>query len=182
MKRNKKIVIAIAIIALIAIATVVALKTSHKSAQSAQAPSVAGTKVSTNQSTNTSSSPSNSNTPSTASTKQAAPSGSVSGTLLSPTGSFVSNHHPNLSGHPAPNQEQSVCNTTPSAMCDIEFSMNGVTKSLGSKVADSGGAVYWTWTLQNIGLTQGSWKITAKATLNDQTKSTTDSLNLEVQP
>jgi hypothetical protein len=36
--------------------------------------------------------------------------------------------------------------------------------------------------LQSVGLTEGSWQITAKASLCDNTKSTVDSLSLEVGP
>ncbi|HJP96899.1 MAG TPA: hypothetical protein VJ843_06050 [Candidatus Saccharimonadales bacterium] len=100
--------------------------------------------------------------------------------LLAPTGDFVSNHHPNLSGSPAPSQIASVCTTTPGATCVISFSKDGVTKSLASETADSGGSAYWDWKLQDIGLTTGSWQITATATLNGQTKSATDALKLEV--
>lgn len=102
--------------------------------------------------------------------------------LIAPTGTFVSNHHPNLGGSPAPNEEQSTCNTTPGATCQISFSNNGVTKTLPPQTADSGGATYWTWTLQDIGLTQGSWHIQAIATLNGSTLTATDAMTLEVQP
>jgi hypothetical protein len=58
-----------------------------------------------------------------------------------------------------------------------------VTKSLGSKTTDGDGAAYWTsWKLQDVGLSEGSWSITATATLNGQSKSTTDSLSLQVSP
>lgn len=99
-----------------------------------------------------------------------------------PTGTFVSNHQPSLSGSPSSKQEQSTCNTSPGATCDIEFSKNGITKALGAKTADSSGAVYWTWNIQDSGLTAGPWKITAKASLNGQTKTAEDSLELNIQP
>ena len=105
---------------------------------------------------------------------------SSNATLIDPTGNFVSNHHPNLSGSPAPNQIQSICNTTPGATCQIIFTKDGVTKQLPAQKTDSGGATYWTWKLQDIGLTAGSWHVQAKATLGTQTKTADDAMNLEV--
>jgi hypothetical protein len=101
--------------------------------------------------------------------------------LLTPSGNFISNHRPNLSGSPAPNTITSVCNTTPGSKCQIIFTKDGVTKSLPVQVVDSGGSTYWSnWKLQNYGLTAGSWKVSAVATLGDQTKTATDALQLEV--
>ncbi len=100
--------------------------------------------------------------------------------LKAPTGTFVSNHHPNLSGSPAPNQIQSVCNTTSGATCQIIFTKDGVTKTLPTQATDKGGAAYWTWKLQDIGLTAGSWKVQAKATLGTQTQTADDAATLEV--
>ena len=101
-------------------------------------------------------------------------------TLLVPSGNFVSNHRPNLSGVPAPNTMESVCNTTPGARCKISFTKDGVTKSLPEQTTDSGGATYWSWKLQDVGLTEGSWKIQAIATLNGQSKDASDALDLVV--
>jgi hypothetical protein len=100
--------------------------------------------------------------------------------LQSPTGVFVSNHRPNLSGNPAPNIISSNCDTTPGASCQISFTLNGVTKSLPIQSAGSSGTVYWTWSLQDIGITSGSWSIKAISTLGSQTTSTNDAMNLEV--
>jgi hypothetical protein len=101
--------------------------------------------------------------------------------LLTPTGDFVSNHHPNLSGSPAPNRLTSVCTTTPDASCMIIFTKDGVTKSLGAQVVDAGGSTYWNnWKLQDIGLTAGTWTVQAVSTLNGQTKTASDALNLVV--
>lgn len=102
--------------------------------------------------------------------------------LLSPTGDFVSDHHPNLSGSPASNTMTSVCNTTPDASCTISFTLNGITKSLSAKIVDSGGSAYWNWTLQGIGLTTGSWVIQATASLGGQTKTATDAMMLTISP
>ena len=109
------------------------------------------------------------------------PAGS-SATLVTPTGDFVSDHHPNLSGSPAPNLESSVCTTTPGASCKITFTKDGVTKALTPETTDLGGSAYWDWKLQDVGLTAGSWQIQAVATLNGQTMSATDAMNLVVAP
>ena len=101
--------------------------------------------------------------------------------LISPSGTFVSNHHPNLSGTPAPSTEQSVCNTTPGAYCYIEFTNGSQIKKLSSQMADSNGSVYWDWDVNSAGLSVGSWHITTVASLNGKTKSTSDSLDLVVQ-
>lgn len=109
-------------------------------------------------------------------------SGSATANLIAPSGSFVSNHHPNLSGTPAPNTMQSVCTTTPGAVCAISFTNNGVTKSLTPQTADKDGNSYWSWKLQDIELSSGSWHIEAVATLGSQSLNSADVMNLEVAP
>ncbi|HSX07914.1 MAG TPA: hypothetical protein VLG11_03380 [Candidatus Saccharimonadales bacterium] len=109
-------------------------------------------------------------------------SGSPGAAPETPSGNFVSNHHPNLSGSPAPSLEQSVCSTTTGATCQITFTKDGVTKSLDSTSTDRGGAAYWTWDVKSLGLAAGSWKVTAIATLNGQTATASDTQTLDVQP
>lgn len=101
-------------------------------------------------------------------------------TLIMPSGSFVSNHHPNLSGSPAPNSMTSVCNTMPGASCKITFTNGSTTAELPSHTVDANGSAYWTWKLQDIHLTVGSWKIQAIASLNGQSKSASDAMDLVV--
>jgi hypothetical protein len=101
--------------------------------------------------------------------------------LETPNGIFVSNHRPNLSGSPAPNQINSVCTTTSGASCTIVFTNGSVIKSLPLETTDSGGSAYWTWKLQDIGLTEGTWKVQAKATLGSQTKTANDLMDLVVK-
>jgi hypothetical protein len=110
------------------------------------------------------------------------PSRSSSFSLVTPTGDFVSNHHPNLSGNPYPNSMSSVCETSPGASCKIVFtnSETGATKELSTQTADAGGAAYWDWKLQDIGLTEGTWKINAVAVSGSQTQSARDPMDLEV--
>lgn len=103
-------------------------------------------------------------------------------TFTAPSGNFVSNHRPNLSGSPAPNQMSSTCNTTPGATCQISFSKDGVTKSLPAQTTDKGGSTYWSWKLQDLGLTAGTWKIEAKAMLNNQVRTAIDALTLDIAP
>lgn len=102
--------------------------------------------------------------------------------LVIPTGNFVSNHHPNLSGSPAPNLIASSCTTTPGATCQIFFTKDGATKSLPAEITDAGGSAFWNWKLQDYGLGQGTWSIRAVATLGSQTQSASDSQDLVVAP
>jgi hypothetical protein len=100
-----------------------------------------------------------------------------------PSGTFVSNHKPSLSGSTTPSEEQSTCNTIPGASCYIEFTnSSNQTKTLPAQIADGSGSVLWNWDVQQAGFTTGQWQITAIASLGGVTKSTTDSLYLEVQP
>jgi hypothetical protein len=100
--------------------------------------------------------------------------------LLAPSGVFVSNHHPNLSGSPAPSQIQSVCTSTSGAVCAVVFTKGTISKSLPFQTTDSEGSTYWTWRLQDAGLTVGTWHIKAVAKLNGQVKSTDDAMDLVV--
>lgn len=103
--------------------------------------------------------------------------------LVPPTGTFVSNHTPNLSGAPAPNSMHSDCTTTPGATCQISFTRtDGKVKTLPTQTTDSAGAAYWSWTLQEVGLDAGSWTVEAKATLNNKAETAKDSTILEVKP
>jgi hypothetical protein len=100
-----------------------------------------------------------------------------------PTGDFVSDHHPNLGGSPAPNTETSSCTTTVGVECQIRFTMNGVTKELPVQTTDGDGSTLWSnWTLQSIGLTQGSWQVTAVAINGSNEVTAQDPLQLVVAP
>jgi hypothetical protein len=105
--------------------------------------------------------------------------GASASSLAAPYGSFVSNHHPGLNG--TPDSEQSLCNTTPGANCIIKFTKGSVVKTLPTQKVGDSGSVSWDWDIEQAGLTSGSWKITAVATLGSQTKQTSDPLALEVQ-
>jgi hypothetical protein len=102
-------------------------------------------------------------------------------TLITPYGTFVSNHKPSLSGNSAPSSEVSVCITTPGASCTIVFTKEGVTKQLEAKTADSSGSVYWEWDVKEAGFIEGKWTIEAKASSAGQNKTATDDLGLEVR-
>lgn len=97
-----------------------------------------------------------------------------------PTGTFVSNHHPNMSGSPAPNTETSTCTTTPGARCQIRFTHNDTILYLPSQLTDADGSTSWSWTLQEIGLTSGTWKVAAIATNGNKTSIANDVINLEI--
>jgi hypothetical protein len=122
-----------------------------------------------------SSSPSTSQSRQSSSTKY--PTGVDANTqLLAPSGTFANVYSAHIT-----EQMGSTCNTTPGATCQIFFTSGSTTKSLPEKTADSGGAVYWAWRPNdsNVGLTEGTWHITAKATLGTQVK-TTDNGSLEL--
>lgn len=110
------------------------------------------------------------------------PTTTSSATLTSaPSGSFVSNHLPSLSGSPRPKEEESTCTTIPGASCSIQFTKtDGATKELKSQVAGDNGTVIWNWDVASAGFTPGEWTITATATLNGVSKSTTDSIKMVV--
>jgi hypothetical protein len=108
-------------------------------------------------------------------------------TLSAPTGTFVSNHGSADQPVEPTTGEASNCITTPGASCSIQFTQNGVNKSLTAAAAndnakdDQNGTASWSWTPASVGLTTGSWTVTAIATLNGQTKSTQDPTQLTVQ-
>ena len=102
-------------------------------------------------------------------------------TPATPIGTFVSNHRPNLSGSPAPNTMNSTCSTTAGATCTIEFSNGTRTVSLPEKKTDANGNVSWDWKLQDVGLTAGSWSITAVAKNGSFVSKAVDPTNLEVK-
>jgi len=104
------------------------------------------------------------------------------GLLIAPYGTFISNHHPNLDGSPAPSQEQSTCQTSPGASCYITFSNNGVVKTLAAQNTDNEGVAIWNWDISKAGLTEGAWEINVIASLNGTTKTAKDSMQLEVGP
>ncbi len=101
-----------------------------------------------------------------------------SGTLIAPWGTFV-NVYKNVGVN---DNMQSTCNTSAGATCQIVFVNGSITKTLPIKTADGGGAIFWSWkpSDQNIGLTPGSWHITAEAKLGSQVK-TTDNGSLELE-
>lgn len=100
--------------------------------------------------------------------------------VAKPFGTFVSNHHPKLSGDNSQLTIQSVCSSTPGAKCLITFSKDGVVKSLPEQVVGSDGSTLWEWNIKGAGITEGIWSIKAIARIGDKTSETTDSLNLEV--
>jgi hypothetical protein len=99
-------------------------------------------------------------------------------TLLDPTGNFVSAHK----NVPKSASLSSVCNTTSGAECKIIFTNGNTRKSLDSQTTDSNGSSFWnSWSPESIGLTSGAWQVQAVATLNGQSKTSTDAMKLEIQ-
>ena len=111
-------------------------------------------------------------------TPNSSSSPTISGTLIAPSGTFVSNHHPGKNG--APYTEESTCNTTPGANCYIKLTMGSDSKTLATQSTNSDGSTSWNWNVQQAGLTSGSWQVMAVATAGSQTKTTTDPIALEV--
>ncbi len=176
--KNSKIAYLIGLVVLLVVGLAYAYHLNHKPKP---IPTVGQyTKGETNKSIG-SSSPAGSSSPSSTA-PSGAKVGDSGGMLVAPTGNFVSNHRPNLSGSPAPNSMTSVCNTSPSASCRITFANGSTTKALPDQTTDAGGATYWYWKLQDIGLTAGSWKITATSSLGGNSLSSTDPASLEVSP
>lgn len=102
--------------------------------------------------------------------------------LITPFGNFVSNHSPGQNG--SPNNEFSVCNTTPGATCYIEFTHldTGETTQLPTQTTDARGSTSWYWDIsKDAHLTSGEWQVKAVASLGNQTKSADDSLKLRIQ-
>jgi hypothetical protein len=114
-------------------------------------------------------------------TSDKTPSTNETAVLKTPTGTFVSNHRPKLSGPDDQKTMQSICVTTPGASCTIILTSGNITKSLPIQATDKEGAAYWTWSLGDLDITGGKWNVQAKATLGSQTKTATDPIQLEVQ-
>lgn len=184
-KSRKPLYIVLLLLFVIAIGIYVAYRHFHHPSTTQHAGSAGqATKGQPKQSTPTTTGQSNPSTSSSnnSSKNTGTPAPQPTAKLLPPTGNFVSNHHVSLSNS-ASNNITSVCTTTPGATCKITFTNGGTVKSLPEEVTDANGSAYWNrWTLQQYGITQGSWKITAIATLGTQTQSADDQLNLEVAP
>jgi uncharacterized protein YneF (UPF0154 family) len=121
-------------------------------------------------------SPKNQNAVSSPETDKQAGSNASGASVSAPEGNFVSSHKINSLSSTI----ESVCRTTKGASCEITFVQSGVTKSLGKKTADSNGTATWIWTPGAVGLSNGSWEITASATLNSSTQTSKDPMNLEI--
>ena len=103
----------------------------------------------------------------------------VGSELIAPYGTFISNHRPGQNGSNL--MESSQCTTTPGAKCYIKFTKGNVIKTLEEKSASNDGSIFWEWNTADAGLTSGNWVVTAVATLGNQTKTTTDQVELEVK-
>jgi hypothetical protein len=179
---KRPVIIGIVLVVLIVAGAIVYKKTRSSSTKSTAITTPTSSAYTKGQSS-TSTPSSGSTSSGQADSKSATGSTGTTATLLAPSGDFVSNHIPNLGGKPAPNTLTSVCNTTPGAECKITFTNGSVTKELSNQTVDSGGSTYWTnWKLQDVGLTTGSWEVQAVATMNGQTQTAKDAMNLQVNP
>jgi hypothetical protein len=137
----------------------------------------------TQRQTTVSTSTSGSSQASTQSPKQLpAASGTNSDTtqaVVQPYGSFVSSHTPGQNG--SSTAEASSCFTSPGASCYIQFSNDGtgVITKLPAQITGGDGSTSWSWDAKI--LTSGEWTVTAVASQNGQSSSTTDGVKLEVQ-
>jgi cytoskeletal protein RodZ len=119
---------------------------------------------------------SNSTTSSSMSDKQGGSTASPQTSLDTPTGNFVSSHKVSSST----NTLESICTTTTGATCEITFRKGDTILTLGKKDVNNSGTATWIWTPGSIALTNGSWEITATATLGDKTSTAIDPLKLDV--
>jgi hypothetical protein len=174
----------LALFAILGIAVLVAgasIVATHKVQKTTMVPSSGTQKTDTAKTSGTSQAISSPPSASTASDTQ--PSTSSSPPPQSPNGSFVSSYQVGING-----QEQSACNTTAGASCSITFTMGSISKSLpATQVTSSaknpqGAYATWSWEPSGIGLTAGSWSVSATATLNDQSATTKSNIQLEVTP
>lgn len=128
------------------------------------------------------SSPTSNSTSNTNATSESPPPSVANHTIVTPFGNFVSNHFPGQNG--TSTSEASVCNTSPGATCYIKFTntATGENTQLTPQTADAQGYTSWYWDVsKDAHLSSGKWRITAVATLGNQTKSTDDALNMVIQ-
>ena len=97
-----------------------------------------------------------------------------------PSGTFVSNHRPNISGKPYPSSINSTCTTSPGASCEIMFTNGQLKKTLQKQKVNNNGSTYWEWDINNLGLTAGVWKIKAVASNGSLTSETEDPTDLVI--
>lgn len=96
-----------------------------------------------------------------------------------PYGNFVNNHSVKMGSEIAENMS-SICHTTPGAECLIRFTHGETIRELEMQKVDGNGKTQWYWSLNDVGLTAGSWKVEAAATLNGKESVTVDPIKLEV--
>ena len=186
-KKTKILVISVIVVLAISIWAVIHFnvftntKVTQQTGSSKQAPKQSSTQP--NQSTQTQStttSPSTSTYTTTSTSAKSNGNTQNSTTLLTPYGQFVSNQNPSISD---PNQqtEVSICETTPGASCYIEFlNNNGASApSLKEQTTDSNGVTSWTWTLNQEGLTIGTWQVKAVTVLGNQTQTATETMTVQ---
>lgn len=184
-RSNHRALITVLVLIVLLVGAVVLIKYTHKSPVATSSLTTSDTSSPTTSPTTTASTSSSGGTSGTGSSTSA--SSTTAPLPVSPNGSFVSSYQVGVD-----QEEQSTCNTTVGATCTIVFTSGDVTKSLTPTVVttsdsakdDNSGASFasWTWQPSTIGLTPGSWTVTATATLNGQSLSTKSNQLLEVSP
>ena len=96
--------------------------------------------------------------------------------VTAPSGSFVSNHQPSTTA----DQEQSLCSTTIGAKCSISFTKGSSVIKLEAQQTDDNGSTTWDWTPSQLGLSSGSWSVSATATAGSNSATTTDPRALDI--
>lgn len=182
--RKRRLYIVAVILLFITVAVFYILTRQEKTPEPASAPSASSeTKgESPNSSANTSdtSTSTKPDNPADSTSNDDAKASGTTASLATPSGEFISSHRNVPKGAPL----SSVCNTTSGANCQIIFTKDdGTQKTLPNRATDRSGSAYWDgFTAQSIGLSTGKWKVKAVATLNGQTKSADDPLELEIAP
>jgi cytoskeletal protein RodZ len=171
--KNHRILFILIIVILISIGTIIFITSNNKSKVSTAKIGITHNPVNTSSSTTSTQSPANNSVDSSPNKNPSAPQ--------APSGNFISSYSANLN-----TQEQSECDTTAGATCTISFTNNGTTKSLPATQATAspknpnGAFASWNWQPSALGLTPGSWTVSATATLNGQSIVTKSSLLLEL--
>ncbi|HSX44224.1 MAG TPA: hypothetical protein VLE69_02920 [Candidatus Saccharimonadales bacterium] len=181
--RKKPVIITILVIVVLIVGIVFFRVVHNKKPQVSVIPTTSNNGTTQqDQNTNTPTSTTGDKTPSTTPAKDQGSTPSSGAGPVQPYGTFISNHHPSLSGSGAPSSMQSVCLGTPGATCVITFTKDNQTKTLPTQTIAGDGSTTWNWDVNTAGLTPGSWKIKAVSTLNGKTAEATDSLDLVVSP
>lgn len=170
--KNKKTLIVLALVALVAVGGAVYIKLSQR---------VTGTDTTTQ----THSSATKHYAPTSGGSAGSSATGASStGSLPVPTGQLLNKQTVSLSSS-SPQTDpsiESVCQTEAQASCDIRLTgTSGQVKTVGAKNTGDSGTVIFDWNAKTVGLTAGKWTVQAVAVKNNLTGASHNEY-LEVQP